>query len=43
LILSAPPGWLDLLALVRTVFFVIAFIVTSLALWNFPEPQGEVS
>jgi len=39
LILSAPPGWLDLLALVRTVFFVIAFIVSSIALWNLPEPQ----
>ena len=38
LILSAPPGWLDLLALVRTVFFVIAFITTSIVMWNFPEP-----
>lgn len=42
LILSAPPAWLDLLALVRTVFFVIAFIVTSIALWNFPEPQPDL-
>jgi hypothetical protein len=43
LILSAPPAWLDLLALIRTVFFVIAFIVTAIAMWNFPEPQGEAT
>jgi hypothetical protein len=43
LILSAPPGWLDLLALIRTVFFVVAFIVTSIALWDFPEPQRAAS
>jgi hypothetical protein len=40
LILTAPPGWLDLLALVRTVFFVVAFILTAILLWNFPEPAA---
>jgi hypothetical protein len=34
LVLTAPPQWLDLLALIRTVFFVVAFVLTSRVLWN---------
>jgi hypothetical protein len=40
LVLTAPQQWLDLLALVRTVFFVFAFVLTSCLMWNFPEPGG---
>jgi hypothetical protein len=41
LILTAPPQWLDLLALVRTMFFVVAFVLTSVLMWTFPEPAGQ--
>jgi hypothetical protein len=42
LILTAPPQWMDPLALVRTVFFVVAFILTSVLLWRLPEPVEPV-
>jgi hypothetical protein len=38
LILTAPAQWMDPLALARTVFFVVAFILTSVLLWGLPEP-----
>ena len=41
LILTAPPQWLDLLALLRTVFFVFAFVLTSVLMWTFPDPAGQ--
>jgi hypothetical protein len=34
LVLTAPPQWLDLLALIRTVFFVVAFVLASWLLWS---------
>jgi hypothetical protein len=37
LILTAPPQWLDLLALVRTIFFVVSFLLVSWMLWGFRE------
>jgi hypothetical protein len=37
LILTAPPQWLDLLALVRTIFFVVSFLLVSWMLWRFRE------
>jgi hypothetical protein len=41
LILTAPPQWLELLSLLRTAFFVFAFVLTSVFLWSFPESAGE--
>ena len=37
LILTAPPQWLDLLALIRTIFFVVSFLLVSWMLWGFQE------
>jgi hypothetical protein len=39
LVLTAPPQWLDLLALIRTVFFVVSFLLVSWMMWVFREPE----
>jgi hypothetical protein len=41
LILTAPPQFLDLLALIRTAFFVLAFILSSSVMWSIPEPGSQ--
>jgi hypothetical protein len=38
LVLTAPAQWLDLLALIRTVFFVVSFLLVSWMMWVFQEP-----
>jgi hypothetical protein len=43
LVLTAPPQWLDLLALIRTVFFVVAFVLTALLMWTFPDSAGPAA
>jgi hypothetical protein len=41
LILTAPTHWLDLLALIRTLFFVLTFVVISIFVWSLPEPDKQ--
>ena len=36
-----PPQWLDLLGLIRTVFFVVSFMLVSRMMWVYQEPQHE--
>jgi hypothetical protein len=40
-VLTAPPQWLDLLALIRTIFFVVSFLVVSWMLWGYGKPESE--
>jgi hypothetical protein len=42
LVLTAPPQWLDLLSLIRTIFFVVSFMLASWMMWVFQEPKGEM-
>jgi len=41
LVLTAPPQWLDLLALIRTVFFVVSFLLVSWMMWVFQQPVSK--
>jgi hypothetical protein len=41
LVLTAPPQLLDLLALIRTAFFVMSFLVVAIMMWGFQVPQGQ--
>jgi hypothetical protein len=41
LILTARPEWLDLLALIRTIFFVVSFMLASWMMWRFQEAKDE--
>ena len=40
-VLTSPPQWLDLLSLIRTVFFVVSFLLVSRMMWVYREPQHE--
>jgi hypothetical protein len=40
-VLTSPPQWLDLLALIRTLFFVVSFLLVSRMMWVYREPQRE--
>jgi hypothetical protein len=39
LVLTAPPQWLDLLSLIRTIFFVVSFLLASWMMWVYQEPK----
>ena len=42
LVLTAPPQLLDLLALIRTAFFVLSFLVVARMMWSFRSPEGAI-
>jgi hypothetical protein len=42
-VLTSPPQWLDLLGLIRTVFFVVSFLLVSRMMWVYQEPQHEAT
>jgi hypothetical protein len=41
LVLTAPASLLDLLALIRTVFFVVSFLVVAVMMWRFQESTAR--
>jgi len=43
LVLTAPPHLLDLLALIRTLFFVVSFLVAARLMWVFADNDGRVN
>jgi hypothetical protein len=42
LVLTAPPQLLDLLALIRTAFFVVSFLVVAAMMWGFRVQESEL-